>query len=88
MNMTSIIITITNKDDVNHEKKLNKKEALDLELKLNVSKYRREWSNIGDILFNFQANATENASLLVTQQQFNYLTMLMGKESWRECQNL
>ncbi len=41
------------KDNLSRQIKLDKSQALDLELKLNISNKGKDWSNIGDILYNF-----------------------------------
>jgi hypothetical protein len=86
--MSKVILKIINGDNKDEYYELSKREALDLELKLNVSKNGKVWRNIGDILFIFQATANTNDELVVTQQQFEYLSMLLGKDSWSECYNV
>lgn len=86
--MSKVILKIINGDNKDEYYELSKREALDLELKLNVSKNGKVWRNIGDILFNFQATANTNDELVVTQQQFEYLSMLLGKDSWSDCYNV
>jgi hypothetical protein len=41
------------KDNLSRQIKLDKSQALDLELKLNISEKGKVWSNIGDTLYNF-----------------------------------
>ncbi len=41
------------KDNLSRQIKLDKSQALDLELKLNISEKGKNWSNIGDILYYF-----------------------------------
>ena len=76
-------------EDGKHRFTLEKKECIPLELKLNVSSKGREWSHIGTILFEF---ATEKpkalTSITLTDAQYEFLIMLMGKRSWEECRNL
>ena len=86
--MSKVILKIINGDNKDEYYELSKREALDLELKLNVSKNGKVWRNIGDILFNFQATVNTNDELVVTQQQFEYLSMLLGKDSWSDCYNV
>ena len=68
---------------------LAKKECIPLELKLNVSSKGRLWIHIGNILFEF---ATEKpkalTSITVTDAQYEFILMLMGKRSWEDCKGL
>jgi len=68
---------------------LTKKECIPLELKLNVSSKGRLWSHIGTILFEF-ATEKPNAlsSITLTDAQYEFVLMLMGKRSWEECKGL
>ena len=72
-----------------HKFTLAKKECIPLELKLNVSSKGRLWSHIGNILFEF---ATEKpkalSSITVTDDQYEFIMMLMGKRSWEDCKGL
>jgi hypothetical protein len=68
---------------------VDEKTAIDLELKLNVTKYAHTWKSIGDVLYDFGArkpNAINN--LIVTTEQYDYLTMLMKEPSWKTCKGL
>jgi len=86
--MSQVFLKLINADNNDSFKLLTKKEVLSLELKLNVTKYGKKWSNLGDILFNFQASATKNEELLITQEQFKFFDLLLERESWQECRNL
>jgi hypothetical protein len=86
--MSQVFLKLINIDDKDSYKLLTKKEVLSLELKLNVTKYGKKWSNLGDILFNFQASSTTNEELLITQEQFNFFDVLLERNSWEECRNL
>lgn len=86
--MSQVFLKLINADNKDSFKLLTKKEVLSLELKLNVTKYGKKWSNLGDILFNFQGSATTNEELLITQEQFNFFEVLLERESWKECRNL
>ena len=68
---------------------LTRKECIPLELKLNVSSKGRLWSHIGTILFEY-ATEKQNAlsSVKLTDAQYEFMLMLMGKRSWEECRNL
>jgi hypothetical protein len=86
--MSEVFLKLINTDDTDSYKLLTKKEVLSLELKLNVTKYGKKWSSLGDILFNFQAISTTNEELTITQEQFKFFELLMERESWQECRNL
>jgi len=65
---------------------LNKEDARDLELKLNVTSKGHAWSYIGDALYNFQPDIyTDN--FVVTTEELNFLKkiMLLTKE---QCKNV
>lgn len=54
--------------------KVNRGDAIRMELKLNVSQYKREWIHIGDAFFNFGSNKKDACTVLqVTQEQFLFL---------------
>ena len=86
--MSQVFLKIINVDNKDSFKLLTKKEVLSLELKLNVKKYGKKWSKLGDILFNFQGSATTNEELVITQEQFDFFEVLLERESWQECRNL
>jgi hypothetical protein len=86
--MSQVFLKLINVDNKDSFKLLTKKEVLSLELKLNVTKYGKKWSNLGDILFNFQGSATTNEELTITQEQFDFFEVLLERESWEECRNL
>jgi hypothetical protein len=66
---------------------LSPSESIQLELKLNVTKYGRPWKHIGDFLFEF-GRAINSQEYLVSVTQFEFLDMLNGKASWNECKGL
>jgi hypothetical protein len=86
--MSQVFLKLINIDDKDSYKLLTKKEVLSLELKLNVTKYGKKWSKLGDILFIFQASSTTNEELLITQEQFKFFDVLLERNSWEECRNL
>ena len=86
--MSQVFLKLINANNNDSYKLLTKKEVLSLELKLNVTKYGKKWSNLGDILFNFQGSATTNEELTITQEQFDFFEVLLERESWEECRNL
>ena len=80
------MLTVT---DSNTSFILNEREAIDLELKLNVTDYGHTWRPIGDALYNFGSRNSKSLPILVvTTEQFNFLLMLRSKESWEVCRGL
>lgn len=68
---------------------LNKQEAIQLELKLNVTSKGHAWKNIGNELFNFGSSQEQkNYSFVVTNEQFEFIKLLMLKNSWKSCVGL
>jgi hypothetical protein len=67
---------------------LDKRGAINLELKLNVTKYGRTWRPIGDALYNYGVSDDEVAEYTVTQEQFAFLQMLNTKPGWEACRDL
>jgi hypothetical protein len=81
---------LTIKDDETYETiELTEKEAIDVELKLNVTSKGHEWKHIGDVLFNFGSNNQEAIfEYTVTSIQMEFIKMLMTKNSYQECRGL
>jgi hypothetical protein len=69
---------------------LDKRGAINLELKLNVTNYGRVWRPIGDALYNYGVSDdnVETAEYTVTQEQFAFLQMLNTKPGWEACRDL
>jgi hypothetical protein len=53
--------------------KVNKGDAIRMELKLNKTEHKRTWIHIGDALFDFGSNKKEVNVLTVTTEQFLFL---------------
>ena len=67
---------------------LTQREAIDLELCLNVTTVGREWVYIGDALYNFGTNKSDaKTELIVSDHQFNFLQVLRTK-TWQTCKNM
>jgi len=74
--------------------RLTPSEAIDLELKLNVSKNGRKWSDIGDMLYVYgTGNAGDKGNavnafeqILVSSEQYQYLVLLKSIDSWQNVQ--
>ena len=80
------MLTVT---DSNTSFILNEQEAIDLELKLNVTDYGHLWRPIGDALYNYGSRKSNRLiNLVVTTEQINFLIMLRSKESWEVCRGL
>jgi hypothetical protein len=81
------MLTITdNIDSIVFEKT---QDAIDLEVKLNVTQYGKKWSSIGDVLFDWgsrKLGAVDN--YVVTSEQLAYLKMLQTKLSYQACKGL
>jgi hypothetical protein len=56
--------------------KVNKGDAIRMELKLNKTEHKRTWIHIGDALFEFGSNKKEVNVLNVTTEQFLFLEEL------------
>lgn len=67
---------------------LDKQQANDLELKLNVTAYGHIWKYIGDILFDFSTSKPCVSRFIVNDQQYEFLSMLMTKNGYHECKGL
>lgn len=65
---------------------LTKKESIQLELKLNVTKKGSLWSSVGDYLYNYGIDKYgEDAKLIVTEEQMQFIQILMTYNSWKDC---
>ena len=54
--------------------KVNKEDAIRMELKLNKTEHQRTWIHIGDALFDFGSNKKEALNdLIVTTEQYLFL---------------
>ena len=73
-----LMLTIT--DNIESIIISNRDDAIDLELKLNVTSKGRLWSNIGDTLYNFTLN-----HLVITTEQLSFLKMLQSMPNWDSC---
>lgn len=67
---------------------LNRQQAIDLELKLNVSSRGHELKYIGDLLYDFGCGRDTPNTLIVLNDVMNFLEMLMTKTSWHDCHGL
>lgn len=91
--MTSLFLT-----DGHHTLKLDRGDARELELKLNVSAYGHSWRSLGTVLFHFhsQSSETSDASVAsvavsdytITTEQLDFLKVLQTKRGWESCKDL
>jgi hypothetical protein len=82
------MLQVVNRDSF-HFFELSKTESINLELCLNVTKYAYLWKYIGDFLFDYGTDKLgENVKLPVTSEQYEFLKLLITKDSWRDCMDL
>jgi len=68
---------------------LNAKQAIQLELKLNVTQYGHSWSTIGDELYNYGIAAIDTDKMLVvSEKQYEFLVILISNNGVEECSEL
>ena len=69
---------------------IDSKEAIALELKLNVTSKAKEWKEIGDVLLIIGTNGDDaKTRVVITTEQFEFLKMLHQREGgWETCRNL
>jgi hypothetical protein len=67
------------KDNLSRQIKLDKSQAYDLEVKLNLSDKGKVWSNIGDILYYFFRDYQGYTDVVkeINQEQLNFLNNLL-----------
>ena len=53
--------------------KVNKEDAIRMELKLNKTEHKRTWIHIGDALFEFGSNKKDISVLTVSTEQYLFL---------------
>lgn len=66
---------------------LDRKDARDLELKLNVSSKGRPWISLGTTFFEFHSTGIP-VQVEVTKEQFQFLELLTTKKGWESCKGL
>jgi hypothetical protein len=67
---------------------IRKEEAIELECKLNVTRYRKIWSAIGDSLYAFGTDRYKGDVLLITTLQLEFIELLRTRSSWKNCYDL
>ena len=74
--------------DSTHNRQITIEEAINLELKLNVTRYAQIWRYIGDVLFDYANSKSNIKELTVTSEQYTFLMLLMTKSGWEACRAL
>ena len=67
---------------------LSRPDCTSLELKLNVSSKGKLWSHIGDYLFEVSTAKKNTGSVLLTDEQYAFISILLKKSSWENCRDL
>lgn len=68
---------------------LTARDSIDMELKLNVTSKGKTWSHIGDILYDFGSGKKgATASILLTDEQYDFVEVLQKRTSWEKCRDL
>jgi hypothetical protein len=81
--MSQIIITNNSRNI-----ELSRQDAIQLELKLNVSSKGHELKEVGDVLFNFGSNRSDESYYTVNNYVFEFLEKLMNRKTWQDCRGL
>ena len=81
--MSQIIITNTSRNIV-----LSRHDAIQLELKLNVSSKGHELKDVGDILYNFGSSRTDDSTYTVNNYVYEFLEKLMNRKTWQDCRDV
>lgn len=68
---------------------LSPEEAIDLEIKLNSSRYNVPWRDIGDVLYEFGLRSNKAVTnLAVSTEQFQFLELLRAQTDVAACRAL
>ena len=68
---------------------MDREEARDLELKLNVTSKGHLWKHIGDVLFDFMSERVPvSTRLVVTTEQLAFLLVLKNRKGSENCKDL
>ena len=74
-----MIVVIT--DNIKNSWAIDSKEAIALELKLNVTSKAKEWKEIGDVLLIIGTNGDDaKTRVVITTEQFAFLKMLHERQ--------
>ena len=66
---------------------VNKKEALDLELKINLTKYKITWNNVANLLYRYAINFRETDEIINVSDDTYRLLFSLKREMYRNVLN-
>ncbi len=81
--MSQIILTNTSRNIV-----LSRQEAIELELKLNISSKVHELKDVGDILYNFGTCKTHDNVYTFNNYVFDFLERLVNRKNLEDCRGV
>ena len=67
---------------------LTRPQCTSLELKLNVSSKGKLWRHIGDYLFEVGSAQKDKSSILLTDEQYDFMSILLKRTTWEDCRGL
>jgi hypothetical protein len=67
---------------------LDRKQSIELELKLNVTTRSHELKDLGDVLYDFGISRINGCTYRVNDNVMEFLKTLMNRKSWQECKGL
>ena len=67
---------------------LTRPQCTSLELKLNVSSKGKMWSHIGNYLFEVASAQKNTSSILLTDEQYEFMSLLLARSTWEDCRGL
>lgn len=67
---------------------LTRPQCNSLELKLNVSSKGKLWRHIGDYLFEVGSAQKNTGTVLLTDEQYDFICILMKRDTWETCRSL
>ena len=71
-------LQLINKNDRDAAVRLDRQESLQLELVFNKSSKGKQWSHIGDVLYNFSIKGGAK-DVLLTKEEFDFLFQLYSR---------
>lgn len=67
---------------------LTRPQCTSLELKLNVSSKGKLWRHIGDYLFEVGSAQKNTGTVLLTDEQYDFIGILLKRDTWEDCRTL
>jgi hypothetical protein len=67
---------------------LDRKQSIELELKLNVTTRSHELKDLGDVLYDFGISRINGCTHKINDDVMEFLKTLMNRKSWQECKGL